>query len=765
MVSAIQLLRNIGQFDHIAPGGQLPFARMTFVYAENGRGKTTVAAILRSLGSGEPQLITDRHRLGSTDAPHIVVDILGGGQHVFQNGVWSAPLANMAVFDDAFVSGNVCSGIEIEAGHRQNLHELILGSQGVALNATLQRHVTTVEEHNRQLRQKDAAIPATVRFGHSADDFCLLPASDDIDARIHDAERHLAAAQAAAAVQAEPHFSQIGLPTFDVAALNNLLGRDMAQLDATAAAQVQAHLAAIGPSGERWVGNGVAILTHDDRPWNEKDCPFCAQPLHGSTIINHYRAYFSAQYNALKTDLIATNRDITATHSGESPAAFERAVAAAAQRRTFWLRFIEVPEIAIDTAEISRTWKAARDRVQTAITRKQGSPLEAAAVDAEAITAIEAYHVKCAEVAAISDALVALNGQIAVVKEQAQAANAGALTADLNRLKAMKSRHSADVAARCDDLLAEKRAKQATETARDAARAALDNYRQNIFPAYETAINDYLGRFNAGFRLGGVGPVNNRGGSSATYSVVIDNVGVPLVADAGPSFRTTLSAGDRNTLALAFFFASLDQDVNLADKIVVIDDPMTSLDEHRSLVTVQEIRRLLDQVRQIIVLSHSKPFLIESWKGAPRNDRVAMRITRAVVGSTLEEWNVNQDSVTEHDRRYARVSAYVQAANAAQERTVAADLRPMLEAFARVAYAGIFPPGSMIGRDFLTLCQQRLGGPLQILNQADTTELRALLDFANRYHHDTNPTWQTENINDAELTNFANRTLAFIRRS
>lgn len=54
-----------------------------------------------------------------------------------------------------------------------------------------------------------------------------------------------------------------------------------------------------------------------------------------------------------------------------------------------------------------------------------------------------------------------------------------------------------------------------------------------------------------------------------------------------------MSAGDRNTLAIVFFFASLDQDDQIAQKIVIIDDPMTSLDEHRSLTTVQEMRRRL----------------------------------------------------------------------------------------------------------------------------------------------------------------------------
>ncbi len=764
MVSHILSLNNVGQFDAVASGAQLPFAPMTILYAENGRGKTTIAAILRSLSTGFPKLIADRHRVGAATPPYIVVQALDGAQHTFQHGAWSAPISDLIVFDDAFVAENICSGIEIEAGHRQNLHELILGAQGVSLNTALQGHVGAIEEHNRQLRQKEAAIPAMARFGLGIEEFCALQPIDDVDARIQDAERALAAAQSAASVQSESEFSTLALPAFDIVGLNALLARGMENLDADAAAKVQAHLAQIGANGERWVGDGVAILSSDGQLWADKDCPFCAQSLSGSEIIDHYRAYFSAEYTALKTDLAAASREVTNSHSGEAPTAFERNVGAALKLRTFWLRFLEVPEFTLDTAEIARAWKAARDSVQAALTAKRAAPLDAIALDAATIAAIDAYHVKRDEIAAISNALVGLNGQIAIVKEQAQAANVAALTTDLNRLKALKSRHSEEVAPRCEDYLAEKIAKQATEAARDNARNALDNYRQNIFPAYEAAINNYLGRFNAGFRLGGVSPVNNRSGSSATYSVVINNVDVPLTADAGPSFRTALSAGDRNTLALAFFFASLEQSANLANSIVVIDDPMTSLDEHRSLVTVQEIRQLLDRVRQVIVLSHSKPFLIALWKAAPRNNRTAMRIARAAVGSVIEAWDVNHDSITEHDHRFARATAYVQNADPAQERTVAADLRHMLETYLRVAYANHFPPGSMVGQ-FWTTCDQRVGAANQILNQADTVELRAVLDFANRYHHDTNPTYQTENINDAELANFASRTLAFIRRS
>ena len=180
--------------------------------------------------------------------------------------------------------------------------------------------------------------------------------------------------------------------------------------------------------------------------------------------------------------------------------------------------------------------------------------------------------------------------------------------------------------------------------------------------------------------------MNNRGGSSASYSVLINNVAVALTADGGPSFKNTLSAGDRNTLALAFFFASLDQDAQLAQKVVVIDDPMTSLDEHRLLTTIQEMQRLYGRVSQMLVLSHSKPFLCAIWEGADKVTRSAMRITRDGAGSTLAVWDVRQDCITEHDRRHELVREYIRAGNPANERAVAAALRPILEAFMRVAH-------------------------------------------------------------------------------
>jgi wobble nucleotide-excising tRNase len=760
VVERIQLLRNVGKFDSVNAGGQLPFSKITLVFAENGRGKTTLAAVLRSLGDGNPVHITERKRLTAARDPHIVVNIANGAPCVFQNGAWSATLPDVAIFDDAFVAQNVCSGIDIESGHRQNLHELILGSQGVSLNAAVQARAAKIEEHNRELRTREGAIPAAARGRLSVDDFCALEEIPNVANAIAEATRALSAAQSSDAVRRHQDFREIELPTFDVDEINTLLGRNLPDLEAHAVAQVRRHFAAIGEGGERWVSDGMHRIEGDET----EACPFCAQDLANSPLIEHYRAYFSEGYAQLNRDIDRALHEIERVHAGDAPAAFERDVLGWEQRRQFWKDFTAVPPITVDTAAVARAWKPARDAVLAQLLKKKSAPLERQGLSAETIKAIEAYDEARATVDAASSALTAINPQIAVVKEKAATANVATLTADLEKLKATESRHTAAIASKCQSYLDEKAAKRTTEALRDQAREALEQYRATVFPAYEGAINAYLQKFGAGFRLGSVTSVNNRGGSSCNYNVVIDNVPVPLTGGAGaPAFRNTLSAGDRNTLALAFFFASLDRDPQLTQKIVVIDDPMTSLDENRSLTTVQEVCRLTGKVSQVVVLSHSRPFLCALWDKADRVGRTAIKVIRSRDGSDLVAWDVKQDSITEHDKRHAKVVAYIGSNNAADEREVAASLRPILESFIRIGYPEEFPPDSLLG-PFLNVCTQRLGQLNEILNAADIAELQDLLDYANKFHHDSNPAWQTEIINDQQLHHFCQRTLAFTRR-
>ena len=767
MLNRLQLFRNVGQFDSVDAGAALTLARLTLGYAENGRGKTTLAAIFRSLASGDALPITERHRLGANDPPHIVLDCTGGPPAaVFQNGAWNRTVPGIAIFDDAFVDQNICSGLVIESDHRQKLHELILGAQGVALNEALQEAVAEIEEHNRTLRGLAEAIPANARFGMSVDDFCALPQDAAIEDAIRDAERALAAANEQDAIRGMSEFEPFGLPPIDVPALEALLARGLADLDRAASERVQQHIATLGRGGEAWVADGMHRITGGAADLVGQSCPFCAQDLAGSALIGHYRSYFGEAYAELKQEIAGAHQEFQQQHGGDALATFERMVRAISERRQFWARFTEIPELDLDTAAIARVWTAVRAAVTAAVEAKRNAPLDHAALSDEARQALRTYAQAVEQVAALNGRLQQANNAVALVKERAAGANVAALHADMARLYAVRSRYIPAIAGLCNDYLAEKARKAEAELRRDASRTALDDYRRNIFPVYQTAINEYLRRFNAGFRLDRVTSQNTRGGSACVYNVLINNQAIAVTAAApaagAPSFRNTLSAGDRNTLALAIFFASLEQGGNLANTIVVIDDPISSLDDHRSLTTVQEVRRLTERAAQVVVLSHSKPFLCALWDGADTTLRAAFQFTRLGDGSTIQAWDVNSDLITEHDRRHALIREFIDGAGQ-NSREVAQSLRPVLEAFMRVSFPADCPPATLLG-PFRGICEQRVDTARQILSQPDIDELRNLTEFANRYHHDTNPAYLTQRINDAELLDFARRTLAFAKR-
>ena len=317
--------------------------------------------------------------------------------------------------------------------------------------------------------------------------------------------------------------------------------------------------------------------------------------------------------------------------------------------------------------------------IKALLDSKKESPLEEFTHNQEILVLVGEYRTARNTVHELNNSLVAVNERIELLKESAAGSNVAALEAGLNGLKAVKSRYSDAVIALCDDYLAEVALKTATEEERTQARIALDQYREQVFPQYQDAINRYLVKFNAGYRLENVSSVNNRGGSSCSYSVLIENYSVPLRSNqAGqPSFKTTLSSGDRNALALAFFFTSIEMNANRANIIVIIDDPITSLDDHRSLTTRQEIKALLDEVDQVIALSHSKAFLCGLWNNTDKTLVSAMKISRSGSGSTLSEWNVDQDSITEHDRNYLMVNDFIENGHGADERAVAVALRPI----------------------------------------------------------------------------------------
>jgi wobble nucleotide-excising tRNase len=757
MIQQLSLIRSVGQFDSVQSIPATGFRRLTLVYAENSRGKTTLCAIFRSLASGESLPITERSRIGAQHPPHVVIDLTDPPSPVvFQNSSWNVTRPEVCVFDDVFVDQNVYSGLDVGATHRQNLHELIIGSEGVALARTMDQLASAITAINSDMRTKSNAVPLDARNGLSVDDFCALQNRPDIDDAILATLRRSEAVSRAGEVRNTPPFDPLSLPDLDLSIINSLLKKTVLELNTAALDRIKKHFARVGERSEEWIAEGIDWI----QPENSQ-CPFCAQELSRSEIFPHYRAYFSESYSHLKLEIDSTINSFSNSLGGDGLTRFLRNVQSQLDRHRFWSTLINLPPFDLDVDDLSTVWQEARDAVLSALLAKRASPLQEASLDSNALQKCSSYTQLQVSVSNLSNALVGYNSRISTIKAETAASDIASIATELSRLKATKARHSLAVATLCDAYQHAKAAKAAKEAEKTRVRQQLDQHRSTVFPVYQASINDYLRKFNAGFSIQDVVPANPGGRPSSTYRLVINNTPINLSATGvAPSFKNTLSSGDRNSLALAFFLATLDHNPNLANTVVVIDDPVSSLDEHREFTTVQEIRRLVQRTAQVIVLSHDRSFLCRVWQHADQSNTGTLEVKRATVGSSLGSWNPSDYATEEYDRRHALLREY-SVSNVGNQGDVAQSIRPVLERFLRVARPEYFTPETLLGQ-FKEIVRQKIGTPIEILSQADYDELSELLEYANKFHHDTNPAWERETINDGELQTFVRRTLEFV---
>src|SRR5262249_11247303 len=146
MLRKLISIKNVGRFLSYSAAGDVELKRYNLLFAENGRGKTTLCAIFRSLHSGEAAIIQGRRTLGAPAAPEVRI-LLGDGQTaMFATGAWNQTVPSFAIFDSTFIAENVYSGDAVEIGHRKRLYGVIVGKEG----ADLARRIDELDDLSRQ---------------------------------------------------------------------------------------------------------------------------------------------------------------------------------------------------------------------------------------------------------------------------------------------------------------------------------------------------------------------------------------------------------------------------------------------------------------------------------------------------------------------------------------------------------------------------------------------------------------------------------------
>lgn len=757
MLRKFVCIKNVGRFANSNASGDVELKRYALIFGENGRGKTTLCAILRSLQSGNADFVNGRKTLPGIDPPQINV-LTDAGNAIFNNGAWSSFVPEIMVFDSTFISENVYAGDAVDLDHRRSLYNVIVGAQGVALAQQIESLDAQSRAQSTELREKSAAVQSHIPSGSNltVEAFATLEQDSDIDNKIVEKERELDAVKQATQIRIRAGLAQLTAPIFDRAGLETIIARTVegiaAETQQLINKQVIEH-AMIG-RGHEWLREGLGYI-HDTAA-----CPFCGQGLaHAAALIENYKNYFSAAYDQLRKDIAAARQQIETNLSDRNIAALERIADQNAASVEFWARFCDLVPPALP-AGAGDTLRALRESATTLIDLKAAGPLELVAPDETFAAACTAFTELTSAITAYNGAVRSANAVVTAKKTSTGGANTATVETQLARLRAVKKRQETAPDQACTEYAATAVAKQATEQSKENVRRQLDEYTKTVIGPYENSINDLLGDFNAGFRITNTAHGYAGGVASSTYQISINNTPVELGDGATPldrpSFRNTLSSGDKSTLALAFFLAQLLRDPNKASKIVAFDDPFNSQDSFRRECTVARIKRCGDMTAQVIVLSHDGLFLKRIWDRIDAADRKALTIARIdQTNSTIRPWDIETELQAAYQaQRRALMDFYLR--NEGEPRDVVQKIRPVLETHYRRLGEGLLGDADNLGGIVLKI---RTAGTAHHLYPV-CDKLEELNLYTCRYHHGESPNYAAEPIDNAELQGYVSKTLS-----
>ncbi len=590
MLTSIKKIKNLGVFgDYCESPGIKAFSRYNLIYGENGSGKTTLSRLFLALNNGAhpeyPDLEFSVNLEGSS---------LTTGQKCNRK---------LRVFNSDYVEANIG---KFDGPLRPIL---IVGVENKALAEEVRREQSIYDARQLRIRELKAAIDKAVTDKgkvFSAVAKTIGEATSGASLRSYrkpDAERDFVRLQPLEAYsddalevsratlrqeQADPvaeftipqqlRESDGSLVPFSESC--TIFSEMVAELTSKTAQEGALKRLVENPEISKWVEQGIAL--HQDH--SSEACEYCAQPIPVARL-EALAQHFGAADQRLKMEIetaITAGRKLTERLRYIQPAAqqtlygelwkdYESAILAFENERSACLaRLAELDAILEGklirrstsfeqdcVIETARLFSAAK-QIDNIIKRHNTKTLEFASAKSKAREMIERHYLS-----QIADQVTEFDRQIDLQRAETSKLEIGA--PDLDDPRGMP------------ELLASAKEKRARVSSAHAGGAEMT-----------TRLRDFLGRTDLEFQSNDEGYRVLRRGKVAKR----------------------LSEGEKTAIAFLYFVVQLgDHEFDVLDGIVVIDDPISSLDSSAIYQAFACLKNAVKDAKQVFLLTHNFEFL------------------------------------------------------------------------------------------------------------------------------------------------------------
>lgn len=278
---------------------------------------------------------------------------------------------------------------------------------------------------------------------------------------------------------------------------------------------------------------------------------------------------------------------------------------------------------------------------------------------------------------------------------------------------------------------------------------------------YLESVNHYLSLFNPDLEITKLSQRAVR----VVYGLKVFGKEVSSKSEKGEkgAIRFALSEGDKNALAFAFFLTNIDLAKNIHEKLIVIDDPVTSYDTARKNTTINLLDRLSRRVKKLIVLTHDKQFANElSSKFSYKCQN--LKIVSEGDESQIVYHNIRSEMYTGIFKDLNVLRKFIE--NGAKDeyelREICRCVRPVLEGVLRIKYFGHIKETEWLG-DMISHIRGSDENSVFHHSKPVLTQLRDINNYTKSYHH-SNPVRVETPINPRELKLYVKRTLDILTK-
>lgn len=767
MLEKILKIENIKQWQHKG-GLNQTFDQLNLIYGRNGSGKSTLCKIFESINLKDKASIQALQPIESQGKQNL--------QLKFNS--YNLSLDNLQsdfpfrVFNQAFIDNNLYISNSKDRKQLSNYYDFSLGYVSVEK----EKKIDHLKSENESLTAQISPITIRLSTKFPSKTITQIRSTKEIpdcDKKVEILKEQLQDLKSVEHFKKRKSLSLLSLdkPKLDT----DIFTLNIETLSKEAEEKVNLHIAHnLKEQDKQWIELGTNLVTESNQ------CPFCAQSLTSSPIFHLYQEFINESYLTASSNFELSGSD------------FELNVL------KIGVKIEELEQIVKINKEIIREWAdrldeipldynfSLLDRLSTNLELESYKLVREKKKDLLSKIDLTIFHGIFHEIfdgldfTDYNNEVNKFNEAIKKFIDSLAKDTVQSIQSQIDEIEASKLRFSPEVIEALEEIKRLESLKTENTSKIKELREEITKEQEESIKNHKDSINDILQSFHSMIRIKELEKDNRGKGGSTRLKYVITFINNELSAldeeQHHHIFEHILSLGDRSALALSFFLSRFSKSNN-DNSIIILDDPMSSLDRYRKDATIIQIAKLLQNKYQTFVFSHDPFFLSDIYKHSilSKNtncfeievsykdlDPLKPDSAKYISSKMIDRDNYDSYVLHSYHKEYNKLYDFVSNGREADKVEIARSIRPILEAYLRFLYPKEFIKGMWLGDMITKIRQETDHSSIFYDKHGKFSSIERINEFSKTYHHAESFDTKIQDLDFSTVQYYAKDTLQFI---